>query len=217
MRGLSEFFTQNADAFGLTKIRRHDFPHYASTAGGVVGRILRGELIVVGEDEIDSDDCSPVSLAEIWSRDKAIVIQSVMIADRLEHLTMLTEFAMSPDTLLLLDRYKMSGMVYGAADGLEELWLKIIQAGLPDADLNILIDISIDESRQRRPERRDYYETNFEKLQRVRDGYLDGFRFAFSEEYAIVDGMRDQTAILLQLIDLIRMRRTSLIHMESQL
>ena len=173
-------------------------------AGGVVGRILRGDLLIVPANEIHEvvrleiprpQDLT-ARLARSWSKDKAAIIQSVMIADRLEHLHLLVEFANSPSNLLILDRYKISGLAYGCADGLESSWLQLIQSVLPDADLTVLLDVSVEESKRRRPERRDYYETNYNKLEEVRSNYLAIFKELCDaqsgerpdESYLVVDG-----------------------------
>lgn len=156
------------------KLAKHDFPHYETAAGGVVGRILRGEIGITST-----------------VRDRAIIVQSVMVADRLEWMPLLVEFAQSTNNLLLLDRYKMSGVVYGAAEGAEAGWIRTVQSCLPDADLNVLLDISVDESRQRRPERRDLNETNYEKLSLCRDYYLSEFVKATDQDptsYVVIDG-----------------------------
>jgi dTMP kinase len=121
-------------------------------------------------------------------------------------LQLLVEYAQSPDNLLILDRYKYSGIAYGTADGLEAPWLRTIQSCIPDADLNIYIDISVDESKRRRPERRDYYETNYEKLQRVRDIYRAEFQYVSaddSDQCLIVDGERSQEEVTKEIVEAI--------------
>lgn len=105
-----------------------------------------------------------------WSHDKALVIQSVMLVDRFEHVAKLTPYV-DRDALLILDRYYLSGLVYGQADGLDRDWLQTIHALLPRPDAFFLLDISVEESVRRRPERRDYYEKNLPKLRKVRELY----------------------------------------------
>lgn len=206
-----QFFLREQFSSQIKTVKKHDFPHYQTQAGGVVGKILRGEMLVVSQPALNYDLhelCSTVSrrdttslidsigtfqqkLKREWTREKAIIIQSVMICDRLEHLPMLVEFAMDPSNLLILDRFKMSGVAYGVADGLDLQWVDMIQSCIPDADLNIMLDISVEESKRRRPERRDYYETNFEKLEHIREIYLAEFSRradASAGEYLILDG-----------------------------
>jgi thymidylate kinase len=179
-------------------VRKHDFPHYQTVAGGVVGRILRGDTIVISEQvflaEARREWIRPAdvfaALKKQWSRDKAVVIQSVMVADRLEWLPMLVEYAQESNNLLILDRYKMSGVAYGAGDGLEANWVRAVLNCLPDADLNVLLDITVEESKQRRPKRRDFYELDLPKLQIVRETYLREFDELGEPDYLIFDGSK---------------------------
>lgn len=210
---LCEWFKTNLNTTFGNDIRKHDFPHYETTAGGVVGRILRGQTIIVDENDIERDDMSPVTLAEKWSRDKAVIIQSVMICDRLEWLPLLVEYAQSPHNLLLLDRFKVSGVAYGAADGLEASWIRTVQSCIPDADLNVLIDITVDESRKRRPERRDFYEKQFDKLHRARGYYLAEYnRISASDASSslVVSGDQDREKIALQIVEAILQKQYEL-------
>lgn len=152
---------------------RFDFPHYEGIAGGLVGRILRGEVIVAPASEVEA--LMPADLAKSWTLDKGYVIQSVMLADRYEHHPMLHQAATSNDMWLVLDRYTMSGIVYGQVDGLDRNWLVRVHEPLPTVDVYVLLDITVEESMRRRPDRRDYYEKNTEKLEKIRALYLQEF------------------------------------------
>lgn len=192
-------------------VMKHDFPHYSTTAGGVVGRILRGEVLVATRDQMMSERDDDITMmcddvAKLWSRDKAVILQSVMVADRLEHLPLLVRFAQSHNNLLVLDRYKLSGVAYGAAEGLEADWIRIVQSCMPDADLNILLDLTVKESVKRRPERRDQNERNLDKQQRVRDIYLSEFyrgQEMTPDEFRVVDGSGSAESITQQIVEAI--------------
>jgi dTMP kinase len=86
---------------------------------------------------------------------------------------------------VIIDRYKASNIAYGMARGLDRGWLANLEAGLPEADLTILIDISPEESMRRKAGARDVYEADLEFLGRVRESYL-----ALAKEggWPIVDG-----------------------------
>ena len=75
-------------------------------------------------------------------------------------------------THVILDRYWPSACCYGADDGLDFGSMIRINSCLPQADLNILLDISVEEATKRRPEARDRYERDKEKLKHIRDRYL---------------------------------------------
>lgn len=195
------FFNRDEFKSQIKTVKKFDFPHYQTTAGAVIGRILRGQTFIM-----DTDINNTERYGVQYSRDRAVILQSVMVADRLEHLQLLTEFALSPDNLLILDRYKLSGLVYGIADGLNAEWLQTIQSCLPDADLNILIDISVDESKRRRPERRDYYEKNFAMLEVVRDAYRDHFHHMLMDEpseFEIIDGQLPVSEVTKKIVEAI--------------
>jgi len=188
-----------------------DFPHYQSISGGVIGRILRGETLVVPEREArtwasgivrdavnwqdGSTSYSTGDLAKSWSSDKGHIIQGMMLVDRLEQIDLLIDHAGEDenDKILVLDRYILSAYVYGQADGLELSWLEATHRVLPQANLTFLLDVSVDESKKRRPERLDYYERDFEKLERVRMLYKSEIIKRNSDDtdigrYFILDG-----------------------------
>lgn len=155
------------------EVFRYDFPHYQGVAGGVVGRVLNGDFVTISREAYHQAVDHIYDTRNDWSRDKAIIIQSLMLADRLEFFTMLRRFSLSGERLLILDRYLLSGIVYGQADGLSRDWLVDVQRCLPPPDMMMLLNISVVESVRRRPERRDYYEKNLEKLERVFELYQE--------------------------------------------
>jgi len=219
---LHSYFTKHHST-RLASVRKHDFPHYETTAGEVVGRILRGETLVVPTDAIELLEAQPfrdiiTTSKRLASRDKAIIVQSVMIADRLEWMPLLVEYAQSHDNLLLLDRYKMSGVAYGAAEGVEANWTRMVQSCIPDADLNVLLDISVEESIHRRPERRDHNEKDLGKLYRARGYYLREFAQADDldpESNIVIDGSKSSGEITLSIVSAI-VRKMSLLRRDSE-
>jgi dTMP kinase len=76
---------------------------------------------------------------------------------------------------VVCDRFWMSGLVYGMADGLDRDWLLRVHESLPQPDLWILLDADPKVSIERRPERRDRYERD-DKAELRRQLYLDEFR-----------------------------------------
>ncbi|KKL61483.1 hypothetical protein LCGC14_2194860, partial [marine sediment metagenome] len=138
----------NADEMCIHDVRIQDFPDYKNVTGKYIDELLKGEW------EIVANELGKNALT------KATVMQCLMITNRLEHGKMLSEYAGDPFSLLILDRYYASGQVYGRADGLPVDWLEAIHFLVPDPDLWIFVDISVDESFRRRPDRQDYYERN---------------------------------------------------------
>lgn len=178
-----------------------DFPHYQSPTGGTLGRVLRGETMIVTHDDLlaaaradfdaeDGDHHSQLDLdvlAKAWGTDKAHLIQAAMLVNRLEHIELLLKYEHDRHRVLVLDRYTASGMVYGEVDGVTREWLHLIHVTLPKAGIQFLLDISVAESVRRRPERRDHYEKNLDKLKRVRDTYLRTFG-AGGKHWHVLDG-----------------------------
>lgn len=205
---LYRYFTEQCNAFNT--VVTHDFPHYSTHAGGVVGRVLRGETVVLSEEQV-ACGLSVEQQRQQWSHDKGFIIQSLMITDRLEHQLLLDRFAERTDTLLILDRYLYSGVVYGAADGLPLQWLYDVQAVLIPADLNIYIDIPVEESMRRRPERRDYYERNLDKLAAVREQYVRAF--TEDEDCVIVEGLKEVPELVHDIAQAVLERRQELLRL----
>lgn len=120
----------------------------------------------------------------------ALVFQSLQVVNRLELLPAIREAIRRGP--VVFDRYWQSGYVYGGLDGLEHEWLeRVLVECVPLSDINILLDISVDESFRRRPDRRDYYEANREFMEKVRVEYLRLFRERGRKEnnWYIVDGI----------------------------
>lgn len=128
----------------------------------------------------------------------ALVFQAMQIMNRMEVLGEILEVATKQD--VVFDRYWQSGYAYGGADGLDSEWLKRCHASLPQPDLNLLLDIDLTQSLERRPDRRDRYEKHAEILHHV----IGNYRRLWIEERAkcpkrwvIVDarGSIDDTAV----------------------
>ena len=125
---------------------------------------------------------------------RALVLQSLMTTNRLEVGPMLEAHARDPLKHLVLDRYFASGLVYGTADGLSFDYLVDIHKLIPPSDLWIYVDIPPQESKRRRPERRDEYETREGFMEKVREQYLNLFSSPGSPsviggKWVIVDGL----------------------------
>lgn len=99
----------------------------------------------------------------------AFIHQCLQIVNRLDLLPARED--LEKYDLLLLDRYYTSTLIYGEMDGLDPTWLRHICHQLPAPDHTILLQISVEESFRRRPERSDRYEERKDHMQRVLDAY----------------------------------------------
>lgn len=137
------------------------YPDYSSVTGQVIQKMLNEE------------NPDPVKL------------QALMTVNRLES---------QPEFLgkehVFLDRYWLSGYVYGTVDGLSQEWLMQIHRALIQPDVWVVLDISAEESIRRRKHRQDLYESNFDRLCDASILYKNP-----PIPCAIIDGERDPEVI----------------------
>lgn len=96
----------------------------------------------------------------------ALIFQALQTANRLEHAHDIAGH-LAEGRPVVADRYYASGLVYGTADGIDLAYLERLHRYLPQPTHWILIDIDVEQSVERRPERRDRYERDFEFMQKV--------------------------------------------------
>lgn len=124
-----------------------EFPHYQSSTGRKIK-----ELLLAPERD-------------------PLVLQSLMTVNRYESSSLIKQFQATNHTVIL-DRYWLSGLIYGQTDGLDRDWLWNVHEDLPQPDLWILLDIPVAESFKRRPHREDAYEASTKRLCEARNLYL---------------------------------------------
>ena len=99
-------------------------------------------------------------------------IHCLLAANRWEKLNQILQ-AQSKNSVLIMNRYYQSNLVYGLANGMKQSWLENLDAGLPKADLVILLDVSQKESFQRKKAKRDKFEKNKEFLKKISKIYRE--------------------------------------------
>ena len=62
--------------------------------------------------------------------------------------------AQEKNSVVIMNRYAESNLVYGLANGLKLPWLEGLDAGLPKSDLVIILDVSQNESFKRKKQKR---------------------------------------------------------------
>jgi dTMP kinase len=139
------------------KVHCYSFPRYETPLGQVILRHLKSEVSMTdkGGSTVHED---------------ALVFQCMMTADKYAVADVISA-AQNRDEIVIADRWTQSAICYGSSDGLPTEWLTRVQAWLPKPDLNILLDLPFEKSWQRRPERRDRYEKNADKLQEIQSLY----------------------------------------------
>lgn len=109
-------------------ITRFDFPDYDTPTGVAIRKCL---------DTLDVSDAAYPRLHRL------------MAENRLARLPDIQDALDRGDTLVM-NRYCDSNLVYGIANGLDREWLIGLDAQMPAADITILLDISVDDSFQRK-------------------------------------------------------------------
>ena len=94
------------------------------------------------------------------------VIHCLLAANRWEKLNEIVA-AEEKNSVLIMNRYYHSNLVYGLANGLKQKWLENLDQGLPKADLVILLDVTQKESFRRQKTHRDKFEKNEEFLRKI--------------------------------------------------
>lgn len=85
---------------------------------------------------------------------------------------------------LILDRYTLTQMVYGEANGVDLAWIKKLQEKLRKPDFEVYIDIPVSLSMERSG-KTDRYEKDAEMLTRVRENY---WKKILNKEGFFIDG-----------------------------
>lgn len=182
---------------------RFAFPNYESPTGVMILGHLKKAW---GTYDLDQERGLPDGL-RMTSVHDARVFQSLQTVNRIELLPQIYEAKRKGH--IVFDRYWQSAVVYGALDGLDMQWLRLVQEKpMPPADINILIDVPVDEGFKRRPERRDRYETNRPFLEKVRDQYVTLWTMSASMglpgEWFIVGGLGSVEEVHDRIIEIVR-------------
>jgi thymidylate kinase len=128
----------------------------------------------------------------------ALVFQALQLANKMELAAEIAEKCLDNNNVVL-DRYWPSAYAYGKADGLDPEWLIQTHSLLPCPDLFILLDVDVQHSMQRRPDRRDRYEMQAGFMGKVAENYRDLWRsrhaLTSTSSWMMVDarGAKDDT------------------------
>lgn len=98
------------------------------------------------------------------------VIHCLLAANRWEKLTEIQQ-AHQKNSVIIMNRYYQSNLVYGVANGLNLKWLQGLDEGLPKADLVIVLDVPQKVSFLRKKTKRDRFEKNTEFLKKISKTY----------------------------------------------
>lgn len=164
------------------RVTLFSFPNYETVTGKILNDYLLKKWIAVGS----------FSAKEMQDINTAL-FQCCHLANKVESLDtdLIQGSYLSKDVVYIADRYIMSGLAYGKAYGLDIDWLLKIHRIFPKPEISIFLDISVEESFKRRPDRRDEYEKNSEMLERVRQSYKELFQHHAelygASKYVVID------------------------------
>jgi len=119
------------------------------------------------------------------------VIHCLLAANRWEKLNEIF-IAQEKNSVLIMNRYYHSNLVYGIANGMKKKWLENLDTGLPKADLVVLLDVTQKESFRRQKTRRDKFEKNEEFLRKISKIYL---ATAKKKHWKIIDASKSKQEI----------------------
>ena len=119
------------------------------------------------------------------------VIHCLLSANRWEKLEQIKQ-AHEKNSVLIMNRYYHSNLVYGLANGMKEKWLDNLDAGLPKADLVILLDVTQKESFNRQKTNRDKFEKNEEFLRKISKIYKTT---AKKKRWKIIDATKSKQEV----------------------
>lgn len=161
------------------------FPRYdALPLGPVIRAHLLGQVALRKWDK-DGADLYPIHAAD------ATMFQSLMLADKCDASVEIRKM-LADGRHVVCDRWIPSSRCYGRGDRIDPGWLDRMHALLPQADINIFINVSPEEALRRRPEARDRYERDRQKQALVRRNYEHLWaEHKGDPRWAVIDGEAD--------------------------
>ena len=162
--------TMLAKALKSQKIKTavFDFPDYSTVIGKEIDAYLHGKRKFPPE-----------------------IIHYLYAANRWEKVEEIKKSA-AKNSILIMNRYYHSNIVYGIANGLKEKWLESLDAGVPKSDLVIVLDVSQTESFSRKKSKRDKFEKNKLFLKKISQIYR---KLAKKHKWKLIDasGTKQET------------------------
>ncbi len=119
------------------------------------------------------------------------VVHCLLAANRWEKLKDIKD-AISKNSILVMNRYYQSNLVYGLVNKMNLSWLENLDIGLPRADLVIVLDVSQKEAFRRKKTKRDEFEKNQEFSKKISKAYR---HLARKKHWKIVDASRPKEIV----------------------
>jgi dTMP kinase len=116
------------------------------------------------------------------------VIHCLLAANRWEKIDEIKK-AQQKNSIVIMNRYSESNLVYGLVNGLKINWLENLDVGLPKSDLVIVLDVPQSESFNRKRVNRDRFEKNKDFSQRISKTYR---KMAKQKKWKIVNAQKSK-------------------------
>ena len=116
------------------------------------------------------------------------VIHCLLAANRWEKLDDIKK-AQQKNSVVIMNRYRESNLVYGMVNGLKTDWLENLDIGLPKSDLVIVLDVPQSESFTRKKVNRDKFEKNKDFSKKISKMYRN---MAKKNKWKIVDATKSK-------------------------
>ena len=126
-----------------------------------------------------------------WRKFSPQTFHCLLASNRWEKLEDIKK-ALTKNSILVMNRYYQSDLVYGVVNGLKLDWLENLDTGLPQADLVIILDTSQKESFNRKKTYRDQFEKNKVFSQRILKTYRT---LAKKKKWKIVDATKTKEEV----------------------
>lgn len=164
---LKKYLEKNANA----PVRDFTFPNYNTLTGHKISELLKAK-----------------------ERDP-LVLQALMTINRYECQDEIADALR--EGFVILDRYWLSGYVYGRTDKLDPRWLLDMHTRLIQPDRWIILDIPPEESFRRRPVRENEYEAELWRMEAARSMYLEvaNMGLLISRPVSVIDATQDEELV----------------------
>jgi len=150
------------------KTKLFAFPDYSTPIGKEINRYLHGKR-----------------------KYPAQVIHCLLAANRWEKAAEIKK-AQEKNSVVIMNRYRESNLVYGLANGLKLDWLEKLDEGLPKSDLVIVLDVQQKESFARKKQNRDKFEKDKQFYSKISQGYK---RLAKKKRWRIVNASQSKAKV----------------------
>ncbi|HJU35160.1 MAG TPA: dTMP kinase [Nitrososphaera sp.] len=153
-----------------------DFPDYATPIGIEIKAFLEGKR------DYPSEVKHLLFSANRWEKKRDI------------------ESMLENGTIIVMNRYWQSNLVYGVANGMDINWLLRLDMGLPKEDIVLLILVNPSIS-AKRAKTQDVFESN---AQLASDAYKNYLKFAKQFRWKVIDGSKSREQVHQEIMKIIR-------------